>query len=94
MIIIFFSLDSTSPTSSEQQSPTPSNMLEEVNVQYLKELQAEKESLGTNVTEDILKGHALKLLENGKYCMIVEIFNFKNTILPSLVQLQLLVGFG
>ena len=41
-------------------------MLEEVNVQYLKELQAEKESLGTNVTEDIIKGHALKLLENGK----------------------------
>ena len=56
---VFFSLDS--PTSREQHSPTPSNMLEEVNVQYLKELQEEKESLGTNVT-----GHALKLLENGK----------------------------
>merc|ERR1719320_2415979 len=51
------SLDS--PTSREQHSPTPSNMMEEVNVQYLKELQAEKESLGTNVT-----GHALKLIEN------------------------------
>ena len=42
-------------------------MLEEVNVQYLKELQTEKESLETNATEEILKGHALKLLENGNF---------------------------
>ena len=40
-------------------------MLEEVNVQYLKELQTEKECLESSATEEILKGHALKLLENG-----------------------------
>ena len=40
-------------------------MLEDVNVQYLKELQTEKESLESSATEEILKGHALKLLENG-----------------------------
>jgi hypothetical protein len=43
-------------------------MLEEVNVQYLKELQTEKESLESSATEEILKGHALKLLENGNFC--------------------------
>lgn len=59
-----FSPGATSPTPGDQQSPTPSNMLEEVNVQYLKELQTEKESLESSATEEILKGHALKLLEN------------------------------
>jgi len=53
-----------SPNSCDQQSPPPSSMLEEVNVQYLKELQSEKESLESSATEEILKGHALKLLEN------------------------------
>ena len=61
-----FSPGAASPTSCEQQSPPPSSMLEEVNVQYLKELQTEKESLESSATEEILKGHALKLLENGK----------------------------
>jgi len=59
-----FSPGATSPPSRDQQSPPPSSMLEEVNVQYLKELQTEKESLETSATEEILKGHALKLLEN------------------------------
>ena len=33
----------------------------------MKELQTEKESLESNATEEVLKGHALKLLENGNY---------------------------
>ena len=78
---IFFSLDS--PTSREQHSPTPSNMLEEVNVQYLKELQAEKESLGTNVT-----GHALKLLENGKWRLIVWNLIIVFVFPPEIVHIQ------
>ena len=50
-------------------------MLEEVNVQYLKELQTEKESLESNATEEVLKGHALKLLENGNYQLrAIELF--------------------
>ena len=55
----------TSPITSNQQTPTPSNLIEDVNVQYLKELQLEKDSLESSATEEILKGHALKLLENG-----------------------------
>jgi len=39
-----------------------SSMLEEINVQYLKELQAEKDTM--EGTESSLKGHAVKLLEN------------------------------
>ena len=55
----------TSPITSNQQTPTPSNLIEDVNVQYLKELQLEKDSLESSATEEILKGHTLKLLENG-----------------------------
>jgi len=42
----------------------PSSMIEDINVQYLEELQAEKDSLELSASEEILKGHAMKLLEN------------------------------
>ena len=38
-------------------------MIEEVSAQYLKELQAEKEELEKNYSEN---AHAIKLLQNGK----------------------------
>ena len=41
-------------------------MLDAINVDYLKELQAEKKNLENTAIEETLKGHAMKLLENGK----------------------------
>ena len=38
-------------------------MIEEVSAQYLKELQAEKEELEKNYSDN---AHAIKLLQNGK----------------------------
>ena len=44
-------------------SISTSSMIEEVSAQYLKELQAEKEELEKNYSEN---AHAIKLLQNGK----------------------------
>ena len=45
------------------RSISTSSMIEEVSAQYLKELQAEKEELEKNYSEN---AHAIKLLQNGK----------------------------
>ena len=44
------------------RSISTSSMIEEVSAQYLKELQAEKEELEKNYSEN---AHAIKLLQNG-----------------------------
>ncbi|XP_023326744.1 KH domain-containing, RNA-binding, signal transduction-associated protein 3 [Eurytemora carolleeae] len=62
-----FTLDSKD-SSNYPSSPCESNssMIEEINIQYLKELQAEKETMESN-TES--KSHAIKLLENEIACI-------------------------
>ena len=45
------------------RSISTSSMIEEVSAQYLKELQAEKEELEKNYSDN---AHAIKLLQNGK----------------------------
>lgn len=47
-------------------SPPPPPSLDEVNLQYLKELETEKESLEECSDDSLLKSQALKLLEQGK----------------------------
>ena len=65
-------------------------MIEEVSAQYLKELQAEKEELEKNYSEN---AHAIKLLQNGKE-VIKDISWFyknyrKNSRLQKLLKIQM-----
>ena len=59
-LLLFSSAEDTSV--SNDQSPAK---IEDRSLQYLKELQGEKESLEKTGTKEILRSHALKLLENG-----------------------------
>ena len=53
-------------------------MIEEVSAQYLKELQAEKEELEKNYSEN---AHAIKLLQNGKEVIKDISWFYKNGVL-------------
>ena len=62
-------------------------MIEEVSAQYLKELQAEKEELEKNYSEN---AHAIKLLQNGKEVIKDISWFYKNGGLGALICLTAL----
>ena len=59
-------------------SISTSSMIEEVSAQYLKELQAEKEELEKNYSDN---AHAIKLLQNGKGRLDVRLISDGLTLL-------------